>query len=115
MKNDPRITSFGKFLRKTSLDELPQLVNILKGDMSLVGPRPGTVKEVQQYSERDRLRLLVPQGLTGEWQTNGRSNVPFDEMINMDLDYVMSKRGFFYDMKLLFKTVVAVFKEDGAE
>lgn len=115
MKNDPRITRFGKFLRKTSLDELPQLWNILKGDMSLVGPRPCTEREYALYSERDKQRLLVPQGLTGEWQVNGRSNTTFDEMIDMDLDYIQNKRGFWHDIKLIFQTIAVVFSHKGAE
>ena len=115
MKDDPRITRFGKFLRKTSLDELPQLWNVLKGDMSLVGPRPCTEREYALYSERDKQRLLVPQGLTGEWQVHGRSNTTFEEMIDMDLDYIQNKRGFWHDIKLIFQTIAVVFSHKGAE
>lgn len=115
MKDDPRITRFGKFLRKTSLDELPQLWNILKGDMSLVGPRPCTGREYALYTERDKQRLLVPQGLTGEWQVHGRSNTTFEEMIDMDLDYIQNKRGFWYDIKLIFRTFAVVCSHKGAE
>ena len=115
MKEDPRITKFGKFLRKTSLDELPQLFNILKGDMSLVGPRPCTVREYELYSERDKLRLKVPQGLTGEWQVRGRCNTSFEEMIDMDLDYIQNKRGFWYDIGLLFRTIPVFFGKKGAQ
>ena len=115
MKEDPRITKFGKFLRKTSLDELPQLFNILKGDMSLVGPRPCTVREYELYSERDKLRLKVPQGLTGEWQVRGRCNTSFEEMIDMDLDYIQNKRGFWYDIGLLFRTIPVFFGKRGAQ
>lgn len=115
MEDDPRITKFGKFIRKTSIDELPQLFNILKGDMSLVGPRPCTVREYSLYSDRDKLRLKVPQGLTGEWQVCGRSNTTFDEMIEMDLDYITNKRGFWYDIGLLFRTIPAFLFKRGAK
>lgn len=115
MKDDPRVTRFGRFLRKTSLDELPQLFNILKGDMSFVGPRPGLPWEKDKYDKRALCRLLVPQGLTGEWQTHGRSNTTFPQMINMDLEYVQNKRGFWYDLCLIFRTILVVLKHDGAE
>ena len=115
MKDDPRITRVGKFLRKTSIDELPQLLNIFLGDMSFVGPRPCTLREYALYSERDKMRLLVPQGLTGEWQVHGRSDTTFAEMIDMDLTYITEKRGFFYDIRLMFATVGAVFSHKGAK
>ena len=115
LKNDPRITKLGSFLRKTSIDELPQLFNILKGDMSFVGPRPCSPREYLEYSQKDMLRLSVPQGLTGEWQTHGRSNTTFEERIDMDLDYIQNKRGFFYDLHLIFKTVIVALKQEGAE
>lgn len=114
-KNDPRITKLGKFLRKTSIDELPQLFNILKGDMSFVGPRPCSLREYDSYTEKDKLRLRVPQGLTGEWQTHGRSNTTVEQRIDMDLDYIQNKRGFFYDLYLIFKTIDVAFRQEGAE
>lgn len=115
MENDPRVTKFGRFIRKTSIDELPQLFNILKGNMSIVGPRPCTDREYELYNDYEKQRLYVPQGLTGEWQVCGRSNTTFDQMVEMDLDYIQNKRGFWYDIKLIFKTVVVVFKRKGAK
>ena len=115
MKNDPRITPFGRFIRKTSIDELPQLFNILKGDMSIIGPRAGLPREVELYPEEALDRLLVPQGLSGEWQANGRSDTTFDNMIKMDLDYIQNKRGFWHDVGLVFKTIWVVIKGSGAE
>ncbi len=114
MKDDPRVTKFGKFLRKTSLDELPQFFNILNGSMSIVGPRPATPREVEQYDDYQRQRLMVKQGLTCIWQCSGRSNTTFEEQINMDLTYI-NKRGFFYDIWLVIKTFFAVLFGKGAE
>lgn len=115
MKNDPRITPLGRFLRKTSLDELPQLFNILFGNMSICGPRAGLKEEIAKYSDKAMLRLSVKQGLTGEWQTHGRSTTTFDTMIDMDLEYITKKRGFWYDIKLMFLTVICIFTGNGAE
>ncbi len=116
MKNDPRITPVGRFLRKTSIDELPQLFNIFKGDMSVVGPRPCTVREYNLYSDYHKNRLLVPQGLTGEWQVKGRSTTTFDEMIEMDIAYISEKRSFWYDIFLILKTFTTFLSHDsGAE
>jgi lipopolysaccharide/colanic/teichoic acid biosynthesis glycosyltransferase len=111
-RNDPRITRVGRFLRKTSLDEIPQFWNVLKGDMSLVGTRPPTVDEVMKYERHHFQRLLVKPGLTGEWQANGRSQVEdFEDIVKMDLAY-QAKWSVSYDMLLIFKTVAAVFQKD---
>lgn len=115
IKNDPRITKFGKFLRRTSIDELPQLFNVLKGDLSLIGPRCFIPTEIEQMDNRALNRLLVPQGLSGEWQTHGRSNTTYEEMVDMDLNYIEHKRGLFYDLKLIFLTVWVVITGKGAE
>ncbi|RND01861.1 sugar transferase [Lysinibacillus halotolerans] len=104
MKEDPRVTRIGKFIRKTSLDELPQLINVLKGDMSLVGPRPPLPEEVAQYSSYEKQRLKVTPGLTCYWQVSGRSNIGFDEWVRLDLKY-MEERNMIIDLKLIFKTV----------
>lgn len=104
MKNDPRITKIGKVIRRTSLDELPQLVNVLKGEMSLVGPRPPLAREVNTYSSYQKQRLLIKPGCTGIWQTSARNDVGFSEMVEMDLLY-MRRRTIFYDVKLILKTI----------
>ncbi|WP_026568356.1 sugar transferase [Bacillus sp. UNC41MFS5] len=108
MKDDPRITKIGKFIRKTSIDELPQLFNVLKGDMSLVGPRPPLPREVAVYSEYDKQRLLVTPGCTGLWQVSGRNSVGFEEMVELDLQYIR-ERSFLYDIKIILKTVLVLF------
>ena len=113
MTNDPRITRVGKVLRKFSLDELPQLFSILSGDMSVIGPRPGTPRELQFYDDRAMRRLEVKQGLSGEWQVYGRNKVSFCDMVEMDIDYIDNKRSFFYDMKLILLTVLEVFRGNG--
>ncbi|AIQ45253.1 multidrug MFS transporter [Paenibacillus sp. FSL R7-0273] len=103
IKNDPRITRIGKFIRKTSIDELPQLWNVLMGHMSLVGPRPPLVEEVAQYTDYDKQRLLVTPGCTGYWQVNARNSVGFDEMVQLDLTYIHI-RSTMLDLKIIFKT-----------
>ncbi|AEI45249.1 sugar transferase [Paenibacillus mucilaginosus] len=104
MKNDPRITRIGRFIRKTSLDELPQLWNVLRGDMSLVGPRPPLPREVKEYSNYHKQRLSVTPGCTGLWQVSGRSQLGFEEMVELDLKYI-ANRNLFFDIKIILKTV----------
>lgn len=113
MKDDPRVTKVGKFIRKTSLDELPQLINVLKGEMSLVGPRPPLPREVEQYSSWDLQRLLVTPGCTGLWQVSGRNSLGFQEMVNLDLHYIR-ERSMFLDIKIIFKTVFVLFGSKNA-
>ena len=113
MKRDPRITLIGKFIRKASIDELPQLWNVLKGDMSLVGPRPALVSEVKQYSQHDRNRLLVKPGITCIWQVTGRSNIPFEQQVELDIDYIY-QQSVTADLWLLIKTIPAVLFARGA-
>jgi lipopolysaccharide/colanic/teichoic acid biosynthesis glycosyltransferase len=103
IKDDPRITKIGKFIRKTSIDELPQLFNILAGDMSIVGPRPPIPREVEQYDAYQRLRLTVKPGLTCYWQVMGRNSIGFDEWVELDVKYIQ-ERNFWLDLKLIFKT-----------
>lgn len=113
--NDPRITKVGKFIRKTSIDELPQFFNVLKGDMSLVGTRPPTVDEFEQYENHHKRRLSMRPGITGMWQTSGRSNIKnFEEIVELDLQYI-DNWSFGLDIKLLLKTVLVVLRKDGAE
>jgi len=112
--NDPRITRVGKFLRKTSLDELPQFWNVLKGEMSLVGTRPPTVDEVNKYNNRHWRRLEVKPGMTGEWQANGRSSVTnFEQIVDLDLRY-MQQWSISYDIQLILKTIQVVLRRKGA-
>lgn len=113
MKDDPRVTKVGKFIRKTSIDELPQLFNVLKGEMSLVGPRPPLSREVVEYTEYDRQRLLVTPGCTGLWQVSGRSNIGFKEMVELDLEYIR-KRNVLFDIKIILKTITIVLFSKGA-
>lgn len=116
LDNDPRITKFGKFLRKTSLDELPQLFNILFGSMSVVGPRPITERELSHFTEEElKLMLSAKPGLTGYWQVYGRSDVDFEsgERQKLELEY-FAHRGFWFDLGLIFKTIPAVLKHKGA-
>ena len=111
---DPRVTRVGSFLRKTSLDELPQFLNVLKGDMSLVGPRPPLPYEVECYKLWHRARLLAAKpGITGLWQVGGRSRVKFDDMVRMDLRYAASW-SLWLDIKILLQTPHAVFSGNGA-
>lgn len=114
LKNDPRITKIGKFLRKTSLDELPQLFNILKGDLSIVGPRPIMEVETKIYGEYKDMLLSVKPGLTGFWAANGRSDTSYKRRRAMEIYYV-KKRSLLFDIKIIFKTVISVFKGDGAK
>lgn len=113
LQNDPRITKIGNFLRKSSLDELPQMINILKGDMSFVGPRPVVEKEVEEYGTNKDKFLSVRPGLTGYWQVNGRSNTTYEERMKMELYYV-DNCSLWLDIKIFFKTFITVFKKEGA-
>ena len=113
VENDERITKIGKFLRKTSLDEFPQFINVLKGDMSLVGPRPYLFREKKDMGEYYDYIIKCKPGITGLWQVSGRNKNTFKERLQLDLEYY-NNRGFFYDTKILFKTVLSVFKKDGA-
>ena len=113
MKNDPRIIPIGRFIRKASIDELPQLWNVLKGDMSLVGPRPALPAEVNQYSLQDRQRLEVIPGITCIWQVSGRSDIPFPQQVQLDVEYIQSQ-SLLLDLKLLLKTIPAVLLSRGA-
>ena len=113
LQKDPRITKLGNFLRKTSLDELPQMINILKGEMSFVGPRPVISEEVEEYGVNKDKFLSVTPGLTGYWQVNGRSNTTYEERMLMELYYV-ENCSLWLDTKIFFKTFITVFKKEGA-
>lgn len=113
IKEDPRITRVGKFIRKTSIDELPQLWNVLKGDMSIVGPRPGLPREVEQYNDYAKQRLLIQPGLTCYWQIQPhRNDLSFDEWVELDIKYIQ-ERSFLVDWKIIFATVGAVLGMNG--
>lgn len=113
MKEDPRVTKVGKFIRKTSIDELPQLINVLKGDMSLVGPRPSLPKEVKEFEPWMMERLNVKPGLTCYWQVSGRNNIDFEDWMKLDIKYVR-ERNTLTDLKLIFKTVFVLFGDENA-
>ena len=110
--DDPRITSVGRFIRKTSLDELPQFLNVLRGQMSLVGPRPPVPYEVEHYSQYDRLRLIGKPGLTGTWQVYGRSKVTFQSMVSMDIEY-LKRQSLLEDLKLIALTIPVMIQGRG--
>ncbi|WP_371928706.1 sugar transferase [Rossellomorea sp. KS-H15a] len=110
---DPRITNLGRFLRKTSLDEIPQLINVLKGEMSLVGPRPVVTEELSEYGQRVNQFLAVKPGLTGFWQVSGRSNVGYPERVDLELHYVYNQT-LFFDIKIILTTVWKVLLKKGA-
>lgn len=112
MKLDPRVTKVGSFIRKYSIDELLQLVNVLKGNMSLVGPRPPLEREVKEYTDYDKQRLYVKPGCTGLWQATVRNSVGFDEMVRLDLIYVQ-KRSLKFDLWIIFRTVKIMFRPNG--
>lgn len=114
LDKDFRITKIGNILRKTSLDELPQLLNILKGDMSFVGPRPLVEKELEKYGDQKEKFLSITPGLTGNWACNGRSNIEYPERIKLELDYI-DNCSLWLDIKIILKTVVSVFKKEGAK
>ena len=113
IKDDPRITKVGKFIRKTSIDELPQLINVIKGDMSLVGPRPSLPKEVKKFEQWMMERLEVKPGLTCIWQISGRNNIDFEDWMKLDIKYVR-ERSLVLDFKLIFKTIFVLFGDKNA-
>ena len=113
MKEDPRVTRVGRFIRKHSIDELPQLWNVLCGHMSIVGPRPPLPEEVAKYTDYDKQRLLVEPGCTGLWQVTSRNDVDFAGMVDLDLEYI-EKQSIKLDLWIMFKTVAIIFKPNGA-
>lgn len=113
LKNDPRITKIGRFIRKTSLDELPQLFNVLKGDMSLVGPRPVINEELKRYGDNVNYYLMVKPGMTGLWQVSGRNDVDYNERVYLD-SYYVRHWSLWLDIIILFKTIKVVLNRDGA-
>lgn len=113
MKSDPRVTKVGRFIRKYSIDELPQLLNVLQGNMTLVGPRPPLKREICKYTAYDRQRLYVKPGCTGLWQVTGRNNVDFKDMVELDLTYIR-KRSLWLDFKILLKTVKVMIHPNSA-
>ncbi|MFT8633600.1 MAG: sugar transferase [Liquorilactobacillus ghanensis] len=113
IKQDPRVTRIGRFIRRYSIDELPQLFNVLTGDMSLVGPRPPLPRELKEYTEYDKQRLYVIPGCTGLWQVSGRNDVGFHEMVELDLKYIR-KSGFLYDLGIMLKTIKIMVFPNGA-
>jgi len=113
LKKDPRITKNGRILRKTSLDELPQLINVLTGEMSLVGPRPSLPEEFSSYKGWHTMRVVVKPGMTGLWQISGRNSVGFDDMVRLDLKYIREK-SFLYDLKIICKTLPLLLGDENA-
>jgi lipopolysaccharide/colanic/teichoic acid biosynthesis glycosyltransferase len=113
IRRDPRITRVGGFIRRYSLDELPQLINVVRGEMSLVGPRPPLPAEVERYEDWQLGRLRALPGITGLWQVSGRSEVPFDDMVRLDLEYIR-KRSLALDFEILMRTIPAVLSTRGA-
>jgi lipopolysaccharide/colanic/teichoic acid biosynthesis glycosyltransferase len=114
IKDDPRITKVGKFIRKTSIDELPQLFNVLAGSMSMVGTRPPTKDEVEKYSQRDWRRISIQPGITGMWQVNGRSNITdFNKVVELDTGYI-DNWNIWLDIKIIFKTFAQILKHNGS-
>ena len=113
LSNDPRVTRVGRWLRRTSLDEMPQFWNVLRGEMSLVGPRPPLLREVSQYTDTQKIRMTVPQGMTGLWQVRGRSNLKFNDMVDLDIYYALHS-SLHIDLRIMMATVPTVLFGRGA-